>query len=169
MAEEIQREWEALYRKLEFNPEIPEGYAGKVTVNMNAKDLVQFIEESTPEEMIPRYVHTKWIAKIVEEAFKKIDGVKLVDSYLTLSEGATSSTSIVDGVRVQLVEKKAWIYPEEILKLEDEIDELDCQIKLKKEVLKKKKEVAKVDGSATTGEDKEGNEIKDQSITVVFL
>lgn len=169
MAEEIQREWEALYRKLEFNPEIPEGYAGKVTVSMNAKDLVQFIEESTPEEMIPRYVHTKWIAKIVEEAFKKIDGKKLVDSYLTLSEGATSSTSIVDGVRVQLRETKAWIYPEEILKLEDDIDELDVKIRLMKEVLKKKKEVAKADGSATTGEDEEGNEIKDQSITVVFL
>lgn len=169
MAEEIQREWEALYRKLEFNPEIPEGYAGKVTINMNAKDLVQFIEESTPEEMIPRYVHTKWIAKIVEEAFEKIDKKKLVDAYLTLSEGATSSTSIVDGVRVQLREAKAWIYPEEILKLEDEIDELDVKIRLMQEVLKKKKEVAKADGSATTGEDEKGNKIKDQSVTVVFL
>lgn len=162
-------------RLLEFDPDfVEESYVGVSTVTTNARNLGKFINESKELDAIKRYVHIVWLQKIFEEARKvDVNKERLIDIFLDHTGGGTSSKEIVPGARIHVTESKAWEFPEEILILEDELDKLEVEIRLKKEVLKKKKEVAKADGTATvpTMKDENGEEyeIKDRNIVVTFL
>ena len=145
-----------------------------------------FEKFDSAESKLEAFVSLKILSKMVEEINEsdnprykaKIANLKdqAIKEFLTRSGGATSSKDIIPGINLQIRETKSWIYPEEIVRLQDEYEEAKRQLAEKKAVLDLKIKSARADGSAqveVAEYEKDGEayleEISEKSLVVRLL